>query len=112
MMPRLISVVLHRVFSTLYLLFKVPHFLLLQRIFQIKRSQNIKQKSEEGFVSKENAKYFLGFWFRISTHCAGCMMLMMMVVGKRWSRRAENDVCALLQNEEDGLGLLGLGESE
>lgn len=39
-------------------------------------------------------------------------MLMMMVVGKRWSRRAENDVCALLQNEEDGLGLLGLGESE
>ena len=62
MMPRLISVVLHRVFSTLYLLlFEVPHFLLLQRIFQIKRSQNIKQKSEEGFVSKENAKYFLRF---------------------------------------------------
>ena len=62
MMPRLISVVLHRVFSTLYLLlFKVPHFLLLQRIFQIKRSQNIKQKSEGGFVSKENVKYFWGF---------------------------------------------------
>ena len=61
MMPRLISVVLHRVFSTLYLLFKVPHFLLLQRIFQIKRSQNIEQKSEGALFLKKMQSIFWGF---------------------------------------------------